>query len=182
MITRHTRSLGDTWTDLVATPAAINPVGPDSPATISGTLGVLEFTSGQNDSCFVWFQLPHAYFEGSNVEPHIHYQRDTSSTGSVKWRMKTIWYNVGSTMPDWSAYSTANDSIGIDDGRARQQLIDAWHVDGAGKTISSLLGLAIQRNSGTGGGDTYAGDAHIVSVDVHYQQRQPGSVQEYRLP
>lgn len=184
MITRHTRTLGDTWTDLVATAASINPTGPDAAAGVDATYGFLTFANGANASAFVTFQLPHSYAEGTDIEPHIHWQRATSSTEAVKWRMKTLWYNVGSTMPDFSAYSTAREEItaALETGKPRFQHIDAWTLDGAGKTISSLVTIAFQRNDGAGGGDAFAGVAEVVSVDVHYQQRQPGSVQEYRVP
>ena len=184
MITRHTRSLGMTWTDLVASANALNPTGPDTASAYNATYGFLEFANGQNCSAFVNFQIPHDYAEGTDIEPHIHWQRATSSTEDVKWRMKTLWYNVGSTMPDFSAYSTADEEItgALETGLPRFQHIHAWNCDGAGKTISSILMVAFQRFDGVGGGDPYGGVAEVVSVDVHYRRAQPGSVQEYRLP
>lgn len=169
---------GVTWDDLKAPATAINPTGSPSPATPSTTDGSLLFGASPTNVVVVWFQLPHDYVEGSNIRVHIHWAKASASpmTGTVNWQMQYKWANVGDIMPSFSSLITAEEKVANKDTAELHALASFGEVAGTGKTISSMICIYLQRTTG----DTFAGDAKLFEIDIHYQRNIYSSKEEYR--
>jgi len=168
--------LGDpVWDDLRAPATGINPVGSPSPATPNTTDGSLTFSKG--NVAIAWFQLPHQWLEGSDLHLHIHWSKATSAAGTVHWQMKYKWANIGAVMPGFSALTDGAEITANADTADLHALLEWNEIDGTGKTVSSMLGVFIQRTND--GSDTYAGNANLYEIDLHFQIDSLGSTQEY---
>lgn len=163
------------WDDLRAPASGINPQGAPSPATANTADGSLTFSKG--NVATAWFQLPHGWKEGTDLHVHIHWSKATSAAGTVHWQMKYKWANIGDVMPAFSALSDGAEVIANANTANLHALLEWEELDGTGKKVSSMLGVFIQRTND--GGDTYAGNANLYEIDVHYEVDTLGSATEY---
>lgn len=133
----------------------------------------------QNDNTeiiYIIAQLPHAYKEGSDLRPHIHWQQ--MNTNAVVWKMQYKWFNRGDIVP--AAFTTLthlNNVIPYSSGNISQ--VSAFPVlSGVGKTVSSILLIKVYRednvDAGAGGGDALA-----FEFDIHYESDALGSETEF---
>ena len=161
------------WDDLRAPANGINPVGSLSPATPNTTDGSLTF--GKGNVVAVWFQMPHHWKEGTDLHVHIHWSKQTTNNGIVKWQMKYKWANIGDVMPAFSALSDGTEVIPNSDTVDKHALLEWTPIDGNGKTLSSMLCVYLVR---TAAGDTFTGDVNLYEIDIHYQIDSLGSTSE----
>jgi len=162
------------WDDLRAPATGINPIGSPSPATPNTTDGSLTFAT--SNVCIAWFQLPHAYKEGTDISPHIHWSKQTTNNGTVNWQMKYKWFNIGDVDPGFSSLVSATAYVPNSNTVNKQALSEWADISGVGKTVSSMVCLFLQR---TASGDTYTGAANLYEIDIHYQVDSLGSRTEY---
>lgn len=161
------------WDDLRSPASGINPVGSPSAATPSTTDGSLTFTKG--NVAIAWFQLPHAWKEGSDVSIHIHWSKTSSAAGIVNWQIKYKWFNMGVADPGFSALIAGSESIPNSDVLGKQALYSFPLVSGTGKSLSSMMCVYLERvNDGV---DTYAPSVNLYEIDIHYQLDAFGSNQ-----
>jgi hypothetical protein len=158
------------WDDLRGPANGINPVGSPSPATPNTADGSLTFAKG--NVCAVWFQLPHKYKHGTDLHPHIHWSKATSAAGLVNWQMKYKWANRAEVMPAYSVMIPGSDLVPCEDTANLHAMLGFGELDGTDKTISSMIGLYIERVSS---GDTYSGNANLYEVDIHFEIDTVGS-------
>lgn len=162
------------WDDLKAPASSLATDGSVKPPTRDTVDGSLIFETEQ--SIAIWFQMPHAWLEGSEIRPHLHYVKETSESGLVSWTMSYKWANPLEVFPSLSTPTLS--SIGVPDGdTANQHALSTFNsITDATKQISSMLCIVIERDLAT---DTYAGDVKLLEMDIHYQIDSKGSVQEY---
>jgi hypothetical protein len=162
------------WEDLRAPASGINPAGSLAPPAVNTADGSLTF--GKNDVICAWFQLPHSYYEGSELRVHIHWSKATTNNGTVNWQMKYKWANIGDVMPAFSDLVTGTEGIPTSNVVDKHALVEWEPISGVGKTISSMICIYLVR---TGTGDTFTGDANLYEIDIHYQRDTRGSREEY---
>lgn len=163
------------WDDLRAPATGINPVGSPSPATPSTTDGSLVFSKG--NVCIAWFQLPHAWKEGTDIILHIHWSKSTTNAGVCNWQMKYKWFNIGSVDPGFSVLAKGTEMVPNSNVANKHALLEWADLSGAGKTISSMVCVYVQRVND--GDDTFTGDGLLYEIDCHYQIDTLGSNEEY---
>jgi hypothetical protein len=118
-------------------------------------------------------QMPHAWKEGSEINPHVHIQQDQALQGVFK--IEYIWYNIGDPIPDiWEELVLDQYAIDYVSGNIAQILEPAAKLDGTGKRISSILKIRLYRDD-----DVYVGDLFADQFDIHYQLDSNGSIEEY---
>lgn len=130
--------------------------------------------SGTNDEALMQFQLPHAWKEGSDsVYFHLHLCPSTTPTAADTsvWFVNWFWSNIGSTQG-----SEGVDSVIVPMGTTQwEHLIAPFKgFPGAGKTISSIITMRIQRRADHAK-DTYTQPVQLMSADIHYEIDALGS-------
>ncbi len=148
-----------------------------------------EYANVDAEELFFSVQLPHDYKEGTRIFPHIHWSTniakgDAPGTNRVAWFLDYQWVNHQSAYSS-SAFTTIGGyALAGVTGRslaAYEHAITPMNdesefggIDGAGKTISSILVCRLRR-TGTNSNDTYNGSAFLLSFDFHYQIDSFGS-------
>lgn len=119
------------------------------------------------------FQLPHAYKEGSNIEPHIHLYVPNDATGGViKFGCEYTWVNIDGTE---GATATITGTVTIAAGAGNlHKMISFGSITGTGKTISSILSCRIYRDPADAA-DTFGASVWMKAADVHHERDKIGS-------
>jgi hypothetical protein len=162
------------WDDLRGPANGINPVGSPSPATPNTADGSLSFAKG--NVCVAWFQMPHNWKIGSDLHVHIHWSKSTTHAGNCNWQMKYKWGNIGDVMPAFSLLAKGTEIYPNSNVVDKHAMLEWTKISGAGKTLSSMICVFIQRVSD--GDDTFTGVGNLYEVDIHYQRDSIGSRQE----
>jgi hypothetical protein len=170
----YERLVDTAWDDLRAPASGINPAGSVAPPAVNTTDGSLTFST--NDAVCVWFQLPHDWKEGTDLHLHIHWSKSTSASGTVNWQTKYKWANIGDTMPSFSSLVSGTVKVADSDTADKHALLEFADISGTGKTLSSMLCVYLIR---TLAGDSYAADANLYEIDIHYERDSFGSRTEY---
>jgi len=169
---------GERWDDLRSPATAINPPGVVSDPDFETTSGLPLFDSSRTEILFILQQLPHSWKEGSAISPHIHWQKTTSDSGNVLWRMRYKHAPVNDVMDaDWSdPVDVLTTVAGTEDtDTAGKHLITSFGtIDMAGRKISHIILYELSRIGG-GLADTYGADARLLEFDTHYQIDSFGS-------
>ena len=163
------------WEDMRAPASLINPAGSVAPPSVSTDDGSLIFSKGK--AIAVWFQLPHAWREGSDIIPHIHFLKMTTASGYPNFKIKYKWANIGDVFPAFSSFVNGNLVVNDDNTIGKSALIDFGHLSGIGKKISSMICVYLERVNDAS--DTYSGDIKLLELDIHYQVDGDGSIQEF---
>lgn len=171
----------DCWDDL-RTPATVIPLAgfvndPDYDDTYGGIL----FDPDVIEAVFIQVQMPHAWKEGSNIIPHVHWMKSTSAAGDVLWQLNYRWAPIGEVMDSEATVLTVSSPVGgtPDADTANQHLISSFgEVDTTGKSISDML-LMVFGRIGTSEDDTYDADARLIEFDIHYQIDAFGSAGQF---
>lgn len=119
--------------------------------------------------------MPHSWKVGSAIYPHIHWDPTTTNAGNVLWRIKYKWTNIGST--EAGSFTTLNLLQTANGTAFKQQEADFSSISGAGKTMSSILTIIIQR-VGDDVTDNYTGNALFKEFDMGYEMDTVGSRSE----
>jgi len=170
------------WEDLRFPATAINPPGLASDPGFDTTNGGFLFDAASTELIFLIEQLPPSYSTGSNLKPHVHWQKTTSASGTVLWRLEYKIAIKGEVMDaaftQLDAYETV--SATPDDDTTDRHLITAFdEIDGTNLGISDMLLIKLSRIGGDGTYDTYGADARLLEFDFHYQRNSPGSNEEF---
>jgi hypothetical protein len=164
------------WDDLRAPATAINPPGQVSDPDWDNTNGGWLFDAAGIETLWIIMQMPHAYKEGSNIRPHLHWHPTNTNTGNVLWRMEYKWTNVNDV--DASTFTTLNSLDAADGTALKHQVAIFGEINGAGKTLSSMIIIKLSRIADDAT-DTYNADALLREFDIHFQIDSTGSRQEF---
>lgn len=166
------------WDDLRAPAAAINPPGAESDPDRDAASGWLLFDKALTELIYVTYQMPHGYIEGTDIRFHAHYHKTTSAAGTVAWRMRYRYANIGETWSAWSDPETVTVPTVSDANTAElQALVSFTPISIPSSRISMNLLIELAR---VGSGDTYDADVALSDADCHIQLNQPGSVQLFK--
>jgi hypothetical protein len=143
----------------------------------SSDVKVYGFDGGSRDEeAHFSIQLSHAYKEGTDLEPHLHWCETAAPTSAsdtnVVWSMTYSIQNVDGTFSAPTTLYATNSITGTN----WTHLIAGFDpdIDGADLKISSVLVGSVKRIA-SNGSDTYDKDAALLSLDFHYQTDAPGS-------
>ena len=170
--TMHLNGNATMWEDLRFPATAINPAGAPS-AMVFDTTNI-GFTAGPSGTSVIAIiaQLPHAWKEGSDIYPHIHWMPMNTDNKNVYWRIEYKWVNRGDVEP--TPWTTVNIQSAAAGAAMTHQLSSFGAISGVGKTISSTLTIKISRIGGDTL-DTFTGDALLKEFDIHYEIDTIGS-------
>lgn len=129
----------------------------------------------QNDTSevlYLIYQLPHRWQEGSVIYPHVHFRQTGSATPTFK--LAYSWHNVGEAIPSYTTLTMATMVATYTSGSIQQIARSTSGIDGAGKTISSILTCKLYRED-----NAVTGDVLMYQVDLHILADSHGSRLEY---
>lgn len=173
------------YDDLRAPAVAINPPGAESDPDRDPNTGWLLFDASATELVYICYQMPHGWVlpdgtgASSRVSFHVHWHKSSHSpaSGTVAWRMRYRWSNIGSVWSAWSSPETLTTTEQTDTNTPEQQLLTAFTpLRFPNATISMNLLIELAR---VGSADTFAGDAVLTDADCHILVNQPGSVELY---
>jgi hypothetical protein len=165
------------WDDLRFPATAINPPGAESDPDWDTDKGGWLFDDSGTEVLYLIAQLPHSWFEGSDIAPHLHWEKTTSATGNVLWRLEYQWCPIGEARESEETLNASVPAVSSDVADTHQ-LTSFGHVSATGKQISDMLVMKLSRIGGDEL-DTYAADARLLEFDIHYQNDSLGSIQEF---
>jgi len=147
--------------------------------TVYKSSSVLAFSDREvetnEERVYFIIQLPHAYKEGTNIRPHIHWVGEDATAGDVVWKLSYSWANMLGTFPSETSILIANSNSLVAD---YHNYINLPEITGTGKEISSIILCSLRRNSNNEL-DTYsAKSAYLLEFAIHYQINTPGSKEE----
>ena len=176
--TAEAEFLNDYWDDLRFPAAGLSPPGPENAPTVNSTLGTLTFADDSTRLVAGLAQLPHAWLEGSAIEPHVHWIQP--APGDVVWRLEyRVMPAVGGAFPD--AWTTVTSSTGVSaypGSGSWVQITRFPSIDMSGFGISAMVLFRLAR-LGADSADTLASAVDLLEFDIHYQLDAPGSQQEF---
>lgn len=165
------------WNDINidVTSAAVGANAPDLVAILGGGIYARGFDGQATmEQVFAAQELLHDYNEGTDIRPHVHWMATTTSTGSVEWNMEYSWQNLEDSdnlFPTASTISVISASTGV---KWFTKTAAFGAVDGTSKKIGSHFILRVYRNPASSN-DTYADDAVLLGIGLHYQVNSMGS-------
>ena len=167
------------WDDL-RFPAQAIETGANAP-TWNSTYGGLDFHNSNDNDIQCVAQMPHAWRQGTNIRPHIHWQvlpGAALGTAAVVWEFCYVWRNNGEVQGAQTCHTitvtpTASSTLAL-------MITSFPELDGTGKNISSILDIKVSRLAASDPGDTLSGTkANLKEFDIHYLTDSFGSDKEY---
>lgn len=184
MIDGKYRMLGanTVWDDIRITPGAFDFPGVADPTLVNwqpggagATYKIYEFA--QADEIHANVQVPHSYKEGTDLYVHVHWTpKDRGAledTKTVAWKADISWANKNAAFPASTTYDMTDTCNGVDHRHEKTPFVQ---MDGAGKTISSILQIRLYRDVGdTWDTDTPGNRPCFLDLDFHYEMNDIGS-------
>ena len=168
------------WDDMRAPATAVK--GGGSPPSDDTTNGCLLFSGSATNSVFITLQIPHTWYEGSTLKPHVHWQKTDTSSGDVLWQLDYKWSPINEVMD--AAFTTLQATAVAagtpDTDTADKHLITPLgDISGQGKQVSDMLICKLSRLGGDAS-DTYDNqNARFLEFDIHYEVDGLGTAQLY---
>ena len=139
----------------------------------AGSRGVYAYSFPTNTAArelFFSVQMPHTWFEGSDIRPHVHWAPSNINAGNVVWGLECTWNNMNSLVS-----TTTINTVTAATPLSKNIIVSALPaMIGTGKDISSMLSCRIFRDSNNVL-DTYNSAVFLLEVDFHYQIDSMGS-------
>lgn len=178
----HDYSDDSYWDDLRIPVTSLNPAGNASPPDVDQDLGgTLLFASNATEVIGFVIQLPHSYYAGTDLEPHVHWAKTTSASGNVQWQFDYKWAKIGEEIDSsWTTLTSSTPVAGTPDtDTANKHLITGFSsIDGTGASFSDMLICTLARDHDHES-DTYGADARLLEIDIHFQIAGIGTDGEY---
>ena len=168
------------WEDLRFPAQGINPAGSAAPPTVDATAtgfpGTLLFSHSADNVIAGVAQLPHSWQRGTALRPHVHWAKTTSATGTVAWRFRYSWADIGETFGAYSTYATGTHVVSHGDTAEKHALTtfpDMTPATGVGE--SSMICWQLLRDVSE---DDYGASVRLFELDFHYQTNKKGTKSE----
>lgn len=167
------------WEDLRFPATSAKALSGKEPGVEADT-GLYLFSATATESVAMLAQMPHAWYEGTEVRPHIHWQKTTSAAGDVAWQLEYKISPINEIMDaSWTSEIVTEAASGHDTDTANQHIITPFTaIDMTGETVSCCIIFKVSRIGGNAA-DTYGADARLLEFDIHLQMDSRGSLTEY---
>jgi hypothetical protein len=176
-LTPGTRVLDPTWDDLRFPASGLNPPGPIAAPSVDSDTGLLVFADSATNTTAGVAQMPHAWAEGSEIRPHVHWLQPAA--GNVLWQLEyRLIQAYGGTFPATWTTITASTAVGTYPGGNFVNITAFPAIDMTGFRISSMVVFKLSRVGGDAL-DTLADDVSLLEFDIHYQINAFGSRAEF---
>ena len=144
-----------------------------SSAGLNGSIGVAApvFYPDKLSSRFFNSEVPHAYDEGTDIEPHIHICGSNNDTGVIRFGIEYTFTNIGDTFPTTQTIYKEYTMPGVG---YQHILLSFGLLNCSGKRISSINCVRVFRD-GEHANDTYTGKIYLVKVSSHIYRNSQGS-------
>lgn len=143
----------------------------------AGSQGVFSyhFSNLQEEELYFACQIPHAWDEGTEIRPHVHWSATTAAAGTVRWGLEYSISRIGTVFPNTTLIYINQATVGA----AWSQQVAAFSaIAMTTQTISTMLLCRIFRDP-LHAADTYGAPAALFELDFHYQRDSAGSRTEY---
>lgn len=166
------------WEDVRVAASGINPIGAAGDPDRDDD-GSFLFDSTLVELVALIVQMPHAWQVGTNVYPHVHWEKTTDAAGDVEWEYRYRITSIGDIVPSWSSWIAATDRLNEDPGSTQKQTVDIFPVlDMSEADLSCIISVQLRRNVDASD-DDYGADARLWEFDVHYLRDSAGSDGEW---
>jgi len=145
--------------------------------TVSSTNIVLPGFDGNatTEQLYGCFELMHGYKEGSVLHPHLHWMPSSANTGNVRWQMEYfITKSFGVAISTSTTLAVSSSATGT---AWKEVFTDFPEISGTNLKIGNQFCFRLFRVPT--GVDTYADDAVVMTVGIHYEQNSLGSASEF---
>lgn len=164
------------YTDLRFPASAVNLPGLANPPDldiVGDVIPVLSFDNSGNEHIFFGIQMPHEYWPGTTLKPHIH-TRSTSAVQTSNWALVYSYADIGEV---FSAVQTNTIEVITSGVEGEHESFNIGDMDGLGDIgatdVSSMIGVELKRLSGGS-----ATEVQVMEFDIHYRIKY-GSGQPY---
>jgi len=167
------------YEDLRFPASAINPPGQAGDPDFDTTNGGWLFAAGSTEVLFLAAQMPHAWKEGTELHPHVHWQKTAAESGDCYWQLEYKIAPISEVMD--AAFTTIfnTTTLNTDNNLANEHLItDIGNISMTGKGFSDMLLMKLSRIGGNAA-DTAASDVRLLEFDIHYEVSSFGTADEY---
>ncbi|NLH94282.1 MAG: hypothetical protein GX466_08750 [Candidatus Cloacimonetes bacterium] len=168
------------WDDLRFPAQGINPAGATDAPTVDKSVvpGTLLFSGSAVNLIAGIAQMPHAWFAGSAIRPHLHWAKTTSAAGGVEWEWCYAIAGAGEVLPAYSAWLPATEGVPNSDTAGKHAISKFPELTMTGKKESTIIAWQVRRNPAAVA-DTYATNARFFEFDIHYQMSKFGTIAEF---
>ena len=119
-------------------------------------------------------QMPHAWKEGSEIRPHIHWTSKTGNSGNVVWVLEYTKAAVNGSFP-----ATTSESKTLANPSQYEHKVQRFSaIDMTGCKLSTILICRLSRDANNEL-DTLDEDAYLLEIDFHFQRDAFGSEEEF---
>ena len=159
------------WRDMTADLTGNSGPGANPPSWAEFRDGMYgwAFAANVTDELFVTFHPNHDVIEGELFYPHIHWSPNTTSTGTVVWKVD-ITIAKGHDQEAFPAPTTCDLTTTISSNKQYQHIItectDAQAI--AMPETDSLIMIRVYREGGDAG-DTFPDPVFGLTADIHYR-------------
>jgi hypothetical protein len=166
----------DEWDDIIIPATSVLTTGPTPPdMEVFGPTGNIRLpafagSGPTTEQAFGSFEIPHSWREGTIVRPHIHWAPRTANAGNVLWQMQVSIADASKEFPA-EQLLTATCAAGV---QWKHFINEFDPLVMTGLHIGAIIAFRIFRNPGAVA-DTYADDAFLLSLGVHFQMDRAGS-------
>jgi hypothetical protein len=164
------------WDDLVTDANNIRVQGTVN-VTANYVSNSVDFTTGAttnfaDDHVYFTMQIPHSWKTNTAIFPHLHFVQTAANQTNNMWFMRYKWYSLGDAVPTvWTEINSGSNAFTYVSGSIHQIAeLPSVGINGAGKSISSLLDIKIYRRGTIG-----TGTVQMKQFDIHIQKDSLGS-------
>lgn len=135
----------------------------------------IDFDDSSDETTYIIAQLPHAWKQGSEIRPHIHWiqNQNLNIPWSLQYRIQT---NGAATTVPWTTITLDQQAYTYTSGDLNQINYSSTNIDMTGCTLSCIIQFKLARDVSE---DVYTGDAQVYEFDLHYQIDTLGSQDEF---
>lgn len=175
------KETGTLWEDLRFAAGAVRTAGGGVGAAVEAATGLLLFTNVGTRTVAGAAQMPHGWFEGSSIEPHVHWTKTSSAGGDVFWNLVYDVASPGEVLPfTYASGPLASETPVVSDGDTAGQhaITSLGTLSMTGKTLSTFIVWQLSRIPASES-STYAASARMLGIDFHFRNNTRGSGKEF---
>ena len=132
---------------------------------------LLTFAAGVDRQVMFNCQLPHGWFEGTDLKFHVHWMPETTNAGNIIWELQYMWENVNGVFSTTVLITSTTAAPGVINQHTIAGVDDLLATD---RKISSMIIGCLTRR-GASGDDTFTGKARLLEADFHIKWDTTGS-------